>query len=179
MPVTVWGCWSLMKTRLLNSGAEYGGEFERLILRDRNHPSVFMWSIGNEEWKIQESDMGKRIAQTQILRQQELDPTRTCTYAANIGNVYRGVNEVIPVRGFNYNLYGLDAYRAAHPDQPIIGTEQASTVSTRGIYEKDTVNAYVPDYDSVAPSWASTAEYWWRIAAGAGLVHGWFCLDGL
>jgi beta-galactosidase len=172
------GMLVLDEARLLNSGAEYGGEFERLILRDRNHPSVFMWSIGNEEWKIQESDMGKRIAQTQILRQQELDPTRTCTYAANIGNVYRGVNEVIPVRGFNYNLFGLDDYRAAHPGQPIIGTEVASTVSTRGIFEKDTVNAYVPDYDSVAPPWASTAEYWWRIAATRNWFMGGFAWTG-
>ena len=172
------GMLVLDETRLLNSGPEYGGEFERLILRDRNHPSVFMWSIGNEEWKIQEWNMGKRIAQTQILRQQELDPTRTCTYAANNGNVWTGVNEVIPVRGFNYNLEGLDAYRAAHPDQPIIGTEVASTVSTRGIYEMDTVNAYVPDYDSVAPSWASTAEYWWRIAAGRDWFMGGFAWTG-
>ncbi len=172
------GMLVLDEERLLNSGVEYSGEFERLILRDRNHPSIFMWSIGNEEWMIQESDMGKRIARTKILRQQELDPTRTSTYAANIGNVYRGVNEVIPVRGFNYNLFGLDDYRAAHPDQPIIGTEVASTVSTRGIYEKDTVNAYVPDYDSVAPSWASTAEYWWRIAATRNWFMGGFAWTG-
>ncbi len=172
------GMLVLDETRLLNSGEEYGAEFERLILRDRNHPSVFMWSIGNEEWMIQQSNTGKRIAQHQILRQQELDPYRTCTYAANIGNYYPGVNEVIPVRGFNYNLFGLDAYRAAHPDQPIIGTEVASTVSTRGIYEKDTVNAYVPDYDSVAPPWASTAEYWWRIAATREWFMGGFAWTG-
>ena len=172
------GMLVLDETRLLNSGVEYGGEFERLILRDRNHPSVFMWSIGNEEWMIQESNTGKRIAQHQVLRQQKLDPTRTCTYAANIGNIFHGVNEVIPVRGFNYNLYGLDAYRAAHPDQPVIGTEVASTVSTRGIYEKDTVNAYVPDYDSVAPPWASTAEYWWRIAASREWFMGGFAWTG-
>jgi beta-galactosidase len=172
------GMLVLDEARLLNSGPEYGGEFERLILRDRNHPSVFMWSIGNEEWMLQESDMGKRIAQTQILHQQELDPTRTCTYAANVGNVYRGVNEIIPVRGFNYNLEGLDGYRAAHPDQPIIGTEVASTVSTRGIFHKDTVNAYVPDYDSVAPPWASTAEHWWRIAATRDWFMGGFAWTG-
>ncbi len=167
-----------MKTRLLNSGPEYGGEFERLILRDRNHPSVVMWSIGNEEWVIQDRNTGKRIAQSQILRQQELDPTRTCTYAANVGNVWTGVNEVIPVRGFNYNLGGLDGYRTAHPDQPVIGTEVASTVSSRGIYRTDTVNAYVPDYDSVAPPWASTAEYWWRIAATREWFMGGFAWTG-
>jgi beta-galactosidase len=127
---------------------------------------------------IQESATGKRIAQNQVLKQEELDPSRTCTYAANIGNVFRGVNEVIPVRGFNYNLYGLDAYRKEHPLQPIIGTEVASTVSTRGIYEKDTVNAYVPDYDSVYPFWASTAEQWWRIAADRTWFMGGFAWTG-
>ena len=172
------GMLVLDETRLLNSGAEYGAEWEKLILRDRNHPSVFMWSIGNEEWMIQESATGKLIAQNQVLKQQELDPSRTCTYAANVGNRFHGVNEVIPVRGFNYNLYGLDAYRREHPLQPIMGTEVASTVSTRGIYEKDTVNAYVPDYDSVYPPWASTAEQWWRIAADREWFMGGFAWTG-
>ncbi|HEY4111866.1 beta-galactosidase GalA [Puia sp.] len=172
------GMLVLDETRLLNSGAEYGADFEQQLLRDRNHPSIFMWSIGNEEWMIQTSNTGKLIAQHQILRQQELDPTRTCTYAANVGNVFHGVNEVIPVRGFNYNLGGLDGYRRDHPHQPIMGTEVASTVSTRGIYIKDTVNAYVPDYDSVAPPWASTAEYWWRIAADREWFMGGFAWTG-
>jgi beta-galactosidase len=172
------GMLVLDETRLLNSGAEYGAEWEKLILRDRNHPSVFMWSIGNEEWKIQQSNWGKRIAQNQVLKQQELDPSRTSTYAANVGNEWHGVNEVIPVRGFNYNLFGLDGYRKEHPDQPIIGTEVASTVSTRGIYYKDTVNAYVPDYDSVAPPWASTAEHWWKIAADREWFMGGFAWTG-
>jgi beta-galactosidase len=172
------GMLVLDETRLLNSGEEYGKDFEQEILRDRNHPSVFMWSIGNEEWVIQTSTTGKLIAQTQLQRQRLLDPTRTSTYAANIGNEYHGVNEVIPVRGFNYNLGGLDAYRKAHPEQPIMGTEVASTVSTRSIFEKDTVNAYVPDYDSMAPPWASTAEYWWRIAAERDWFMGGFAWTG-
>ena len=172
------GMLVLDETRLLNSGKEYGEDFEGQILRDRNHPCVFMWSIGNEEWKIQTSTTGKLIAQHQIQRQQLLDPTRTCTYAANVGNEYHGVNEVIPVRGFNYNLKGLDGYRKEHPYQPIIGTEVASTVSTRSIFERDTVNAYVPDYDSVAPPWASTAEYWWRIAAERPWFMGGFAWTG-
>ena len=172
------GMLVLDETRLLNSGLEYGTDFERQILRDRNHPSVFMWSIGNEEWVIQGGTTGKLVAQHQIQRQQLLDPTRICTYAANEGNVYRGVNEVIPVRGFNYNLNGLDGYRKDHPDQPVMGTEVASTVSTRSIFERDTVNAYVPDYDSVAPPWASTAEYWWRIAASRPWFMGGFAWTG-
>lgn len=172
------GMLVLDETRLLNSGEEYGHDFEHQLLRDRNHPSIFMWSIGNEEWRIQTSVTGKLVAQHQVERQKELDPTRTSTYAANVGNVWRGVNEVIPVRGFNYNLGGLDGYRREHPDQPIMGTEVASTVSTRGIYIKDTVNAYVPDYDSVAPPWASTAEYWWKIAADREWFMGGFAWTG-
>ena len=172
------GMLVLDETRLLNSGTEYGGDFEGQLLRDRNHPSIFMWSIGNEEWKIQTSITGKLIAQHQIQRQRLLDPTRTSTYAANVGNEYHGVNEVIPVRGFNYNLTGLDGYRREHPDQPVMGTEVASTVSTRSIFERDTVNAYVPDYDSVAPPWASTAEYWWRIAAERPWFMGGFVWTG-
>src|SRR5258708_2681163 len=172
------GMLVLDETRLLNSGAEYGVDFEQLILRDRNHPSVFMWSIGNEEWMIQQSITGKLIAQHQVQTQQQLEPYRTSTYADNVGNVFHGVNEVIPVRGFNYNLKGLDPYRKEHPDQPIMGTEVASTVSTRGIYELDTVNAYVPDYRSVAPAWAGTAEEWWTIAATREWFMGGFAWTG-
>ena len=172
------GMLVLDETRLLNSGAEYGEDFGRQILRDRNHPSVFMWSIGNEEWVIQTSTTGKLIAQTQLARLRVLDPTRTVTYAANVGNEFHGVNEVIPVRGFNYNLSGLDGYRKDHPDQPIMGTEVASTVSTRSVFEADTVNAYVPDYDSVYPPWASTAEQWWRIAADREWFMGGFAWTG-
>ncbi|HEV7330490.1 MAG TPA: beta-galactosidase GalA [Flavisolibacter sp.] len=151
--------------RLLNSSPEYMNQFERLIKRDRNHPSVFMWSIGNEEGWIQANTTGKRIAQTLLAKQKELDPTRTSTYAADLANIYHGVNEVIPVRGFNYRQFGVANYHRDHPTQPIIGTEMGSTVTTRGIYEKDTVRAYVPDQDITAPWWASTAETWWKLAA--------------
>jgi beta-galactosidase len=151
--------------RLLNSSPEYMSQFERLIKRDRNRASVFMWSIGNEEGWIHTTSVGKRIAQTMIAKQKELDPTRTSTYAADVPNVYNGVNEVIPVRSFNYRQFAVADYHRDHPTQPIIGTEMGSTVTTRGIYEKDTVRAYVPDQDITAPWWASTAETWWKLAA--------------
>jgi len=151
--------------RLLNSSPEYRNQWERLIRRGRNHPSIFMWSIGNEEGWIQTTSVGKRIAQSLLQRQQELDPTRTSTYAADLPNVFQGVNEVIPVRGFNYREYAVADYHRDHAGQPIIGTEMGSTVTTRGIYEKDTVRGYVPDQDITAPWWASTAETWWKLCA--------------
>ena len=151
--------------RLLNSSEEYISQFKRIIVRDRNHPAVFMWSIGNEEGWIHSNSFGKRIAQTFIALQQQLDPTRTCTYAADLGNVYHGVNEVIPVRSFNYRQYAVADYHRDHPDQPVLGTEMGSTVTTRGEYERDTIRGYLPDHDSTAPWWASKAETWWKLAA--------------
>ncbi|MFI5187175.1 MAG: beta-galactosidase GalA, partial [Chitinophagales bacterium] len=159
------GMLVLDENRLLNSSSEYINQFERLILRDRNHPSVFLWSIANEEGWIQTNSFGKRIAQTLIAKQKELDPSRTCTYAADVANVYKGVNEVIPVRGFNYRQFGAADYHRDHPNQPLLGTEMGSTVTTRGIYEKDSIRAYVPDEDITFPWWSSTAETWWNLAA--------------
>lgn len=151
--------------RLLNSSPEYIDQFERIIRRDRNHPSVFLWSIGNEEGWIQTTEIGKRIALTLMTKQKELDPTRTSTYAADNGNIFTGVNEVIPVRSFNYREYAVADYHRDHPNQPLLGTEMGSTVTTRGIYEKDPIRAYLPDQDITYPSWASTAETWWKLAA--------------
>lgn len=165
--------------RLLNSSPEYMHQFERLIKRDRNRASVFMWSIGNEEGWIHTNSTGKRIAQTFIAKQKELDPTRTCTYAADVGNVFNGVNEVIPVRSFNYRQFAVADYHRDHPSQPIIGTEMGSTVTTRGIYEKDTIKGYVPDQDITAPWWASTAEAWWKLAAPNDFWLGGFIWTGL
>jgi len=159
------GMLVLDENRLLNSSPEYMDQFERMILRDRNHPSVFLWSIGNEEGRIQTNSNGKRIAQTLLAKQQELDPSRTGTYAADLANVYMGINEVIPVRGFNYRQYGVADYHRDHPQQPLLGTEMGSTVTTRGIYERDSIRGYLPDQDITAPPWASKAEDWWVLAA--------------
>jgi beta-galactosidase len=159
------GMLVLDEQRLLNSSPEYMDQFERLIKRDRNHASVFLWSIGNEEGYAQTNGYGKRIAQTLLAKQKQLDPTRSSTYAADLANVFTGVNEVIPVRGFNYRQFAVSDYHKDHPGQPIIGTEMGSTVTTRGIYVKDTVNAYLPDQDITAPWWASRAEQWWPLAA--------------
>jgi len=93
--------------RLLNSSAEYMDQFQRLVKRDRSRTSVFMWSIGNEEGFIHTNSYGKRIAATYISKLKQLDPTRICTYAADLANVYKGVNEVVPVRSFNYRQFAV------------------------------------------------------------------------
>jgi beta-galactosidase len=158
------GMLVLDENRLLNSSPEYLGQFERLLRRDRSRTCVFLWSIGNEEGWVQTQDVGRRIAQSLLALQKAIDPSRKSTYAADVANVFHGINEVIPVRGFNYRHKGVADYHKDHPGQPIIGTEMGSTVTTRGIYTKDTINAYVPDQDITAPWWASTAEAWWSLA---------------
>jgi beta-galactosidase len=155
----------LDENRLVNSSPEYMDQFARLIRRDRNHPSVFLWSIGNEEGAIQTRSSGKRIAGTLLALQRRMDPQRLSTYGADLGNIYQGINEMVPVRGFNYRIGHIDAYHRDHPGQAILGTEMGSTVTTRGIYYRDSINAYLPDEDLNAPWWANTAEQWWPMAA--------------
>lgn len=159
------GMLVLNEQRLLNSSPEYLKQFERLIKRDRNHPSIFLWSIGNEEGLVQTTSVGKRIAQTLLAKQMELDPYRISTYAADLANVYEGINSVIPVRSFNYRQFAVADYHRDHPHQPLLGTEMGSTVTTRGIYQRDSIAGYVPDQDIEAPWWASRAEEWWKLAA--------------
>ncbi|MBK8346092.1 MAG: hypothetical protein IPL08_00110 [Saprospiraceae bacterium] len=108
-----------------------------------------------------------------------MDPTRTCTYAADLANIFAGVNSVIPVRGFNYRQFAVADYHVDHPGQPIIGTEMGSTVTTRGVWQKDSIRCYVPDQDITAPWWASTAETWWKLAAENDYWLGGFVWTGL
>lgn len=166
------------ENRLMGSVPELMGQFERLILRDRNHPSVMIWSLGNEEFTIQDTSVGRRIAQALAQRQKELDPTRLCSYAGNNGKSFSGINEVVDVRGFNYHLDEIETYRKEHPDQVLWGTETASTVCTRGVYANDTQRGYVADYDLNFPPWASTAEKWWSLFGSRPWLLGGFAWTG-
>ena len=147
------------ETRMMTSSPEGLAQLETLIKRDRNHPSVILWSIGNEEPQ-QGTERGANIARTMKRLCNELDPTRLITAAMDNG-YGDGITDVIDVIGFNYRDQLIDDFHAKHPDKPIIGTETASTVSTRGEYVKDDAAHIVPAYDTTAPWWASTAENWW------------------
>ena len=173
------GMLVLDENRLMGSSPEMMGQFERLVMRDRNHPSVVLWSLGNEEWMIQDSDVGKRIAQSLIERLRQLDPSRLYTYAANNGNTFNGINSVLPIRGFNYmTVSDIDKYRKDHPDQILLGSEEASTLCTRGIYANDTARGYVSEFDINAPGWGATAEKWWKFYEAREWLAGAFVWTG-
>jgi len=171
------GMLVLDETRLFASVEEGLDQLERLIRRDRNHPSVIAWSLENEEGFVQGNDRGGRIAATMLRLVRRLDPTRPVTAAMNGGWGSR-VTELMDVQGFNYENAGdpaknMDAIHRSFPGKPMWGTEVASTVSTRGIYANDAVRGYLSAYDRNKPDWGATAEAWWtRFAARPWLAGG-------
>ena len=167
------------ESRLLGSDEENLRRWDTQIRRDRNHPSVGLWSVANEEFFVQSTPQAANVARTMQAYVKQLDPTRPVTYAAPQGDTFDGINGVIEVRGWNYHPGGeMDSYHAKHPEQPNVGTEQASTVSTRGIYENDKPRGYVSAYDNNAPSWATTAERWWSYFADRPWLSGGFVWTG-
>jgi beta-galactosidase len=150
------------ENRLIGSDTQHMRWLEEMIRRDRNHASVAIWSLGNEEFSTGETSAGARVAATMQERIKQLDPTRPITYNAPVGNEWDGINSVIEVRGWSYHIGkdSMDAYHEAHPKQPNVGSEQGSTVGTRGIYSVDTERGYVTAYDDNAQSWSNTAEQW-------------------
>jgi beta-galactosidase len=167
------------ENRLLGSDAQNIARWHDQVLRDRNHASVCIWSIANEEFAVQDTPQAANVARTMQDAVHRLDPTRPVTYASPEDDVFLGVNSVIDVRGWNYHVGGsMEKYHAAQPMQPEVGTEQASTVSTRGIYANDAARGYVSSYDDNAPSWANTAERWWGYFATRPWLSGGFVWTG-
>jgi beta-galactosidase len=146
------------ETRLFSSSDLALEHLRALVRRDRNHPSVVLWSIGNEEPE-QATARGNRIARSMIRAVKTLDLTRPLTYASNSG-AFSGVNEVVDVRGFNYHTGDIDSYHKEHPRQPLIGSEIASTLCTRGEYAVDESRGYMSAYDKAKPQWGELAEEW-------------------
>ncbi len=147
-----------------------------MIRRDRNHPSVILWSLGNEE-PHQATPRGARINAELQEHVRRLDPTRPTTFAMDQG-WDNGVGRVVDVLGFNYRTNQIEAYHQRHPEQPVIGTETGSTVATRGEYANDPARHIVRAYDTEHPWWATTAEEWWTIVADRPYIAGGFVWTG-
>jgi len=154
------GMLVLDENRRLGTNAEPLSELSRQIRRDRNHPSVFMWSLCNEE-PLQGTTTGASIIQVMQNVVHSMDSTRLCTAALNSWG--SGFSSVLDVNGFNYQLGQQDTFHSGNPGWPIIGTETSSLVSDRGIYTNDMMNGYVWGYDieNSAVNWGETAEAWW------------------
>jgi beta-galactosidase len=171
---------------MMDSTPEGLSQLERLIRRDRNHPSVIMWSLGNEE-REQGSERGARIVTTMKAMAKSLDPTRPVTVAMN-GAWGRGVTNVVDVMGFNYAGGGgqggidtgknIDAFHAKFPKLPSVGSEMGSEFFTRGIYANDKEKGYVSAYDLNHPGYTTTTEGWWKVFAERSFLAGAFNWTG-
>jgi beta-galactosidase len=170
------GMLMICEQRINSSSDEALSELERMIRRDRNHPSVTLWSLGNEE-PHQATERGARINAELKERVKQLDPTRPTTFAMDKG-WDTGVGRVVDVLGFNYRTNQIEAYHQRHPEQPVYGSETGSTVATRGEYANDPARHIVRAYDTEHPWWATTAEEWWTIAAERPYIAGGFVWTG-
>jgi beta-galactosidase len=133
--------------------------------------------MGNEEWTMMPQPQGVRVIDAMIARSHELDPTRLCTAAVN-QSFETHFPEQLDVMGFNYNLKVPDDWHKAHPKTPSVGSETASTVSTRGIYETDKLRNWVSAYDLNHTSWSELAEEWWKFYAAREWLAGGFAWTG-
>lgn len=139
-----------------------------MIRRDRNNPSVIMWSIGNEIREQNISEEGKKIAVwlAGIVRRE--DPTRPVTAGFNqhTASIKNGLADAIDLVGFNYKPNDYSRKKKEFPHYTIYGSETASTVSSRGEYKFPVKeirgvwhNDYqVSSYDMEYPGWASTPD---------------------
>jgi beta-galactosidase len=184
MPTPEWveacdrmGMMMLCETRLMSSNPEGMAQLELMVKRYRNSPSIILWSMGNEEWTMMPQQQGPRVLADMMARTHELDPTRLCTAAVN-EDFKTHFPELLDVMGFNYNLKEHDGYHTAHPKQPSVGSETASTVCTRGIYITDKLRNWVSAYDAVHPPWAELAEEWWKFYAAREWLSGGFAWTG-
>lgn len=101
-----------------------------MILRDINHPSIIIWSIGNEEWALESSPKGETIARKMCEFAHSVDPTRLCTYGNSGG---RELVKGADVFGYNYIVQNpVEEYRERFPGKTCIGTEETSGAGTRG-----------------------------------------------
>ena len=111
---------------------------ERMIRRDRNHPSIILWSVGNEEWGIEWNEFGSRISASMREYCHRLDPTRLMTFASSSGPT--PLTEA-DVAGYNYILQNpVDQHRRDYPERCAIGTEETTGCGTRGVYYDDIEN---------------------------------------
>ncbi len=164
------------ETRMMSSNPEGLSQFENLVRRDRNHPSVFMWSMGNEEG-VANTERGVLILTAMKEVATRHDGTRPVSIAPT-GAIGTGGLAVCDVIGYNYADPGADAYHKAHPDRPVIGTETVSAVSTRGIYVTDYSKGYVSSYDPYTTTGRASAEGWWRFCNARPWLAGGFVWTG-
>lgn len=128
-----YGLVVMAETRWFSDEPEALRQLETLIKRERNRPSVILWSAGNEEPTHAES-RGVRIARRLFARIRQLDPTRPVTTVVCHDSVNAPVHKYCDVISVNYHLHLYDELHARYPDKPFVAGELCATATTRGWY---------------------------------------------
>jgi beta-galactosidase len=166
------------ETRMMSSNPEGLSQFENLVRRDRNHPSVFMWSMGNEEGTAS-TDRGLLILTAMKAVSTKHDGSRPVSIAPNGGrDMGKFGFAACDVQGYNYADPQADAFHKANPKVPVMGTEQVSAVATRGIYTMDPEHGYVGSYDPYTTTGRASCEGWWSFCNARPWLAGGFIWTG-
>ena len=163
-------------------------DLRALIRRDRNHPSVIMWSIGNEVADQHDPEGWKLAAHLAAIVREE-DRTRPVSTALDgIQSGYNGLQLVVDAMGYNYKPGEYARFHATFPTIPLYSSESASTLSSRGEYffpvsdnkldPAGRVNFQVSSYDLLAEQWATTPDAEWKGQDGTPSVAGEFVWTG-
>jgi len=170
------GMLVLDENRLMGIDQEHFDLLERFMVRDRNHPSVILWSLGNEEWAIEGNEKGERITKTMQEFAQKIDSSRSFTVAIS-GGWDNGSGKSAQVMGYNYIVQGnIDEHHKKFPWQSGIGTEESNTIGTRGIYIDNTEKGHMAATNRM-PENVGT-ESGWQFYAVRPLLSGLFFWTG-
>lgn len=151
---------------------------KELVRNARNHPSVIMYSVFNEE-PLQGTSKGRRIAGRIRATMRSMDDTRPILGAFNGGYMEpEGASTILDITGINYNPGRYDDYHAKYPDKPMLGSETASAFMVRGEYETDYDKHIINSYDEHAAGWGSTVKDAWRVIDERPFVAGTFVWTG-
>ena len=148
------------ENRLMGINDEHQRLLERMIRRDRNHPAVILWSIGNEEWGIEGNVKGIRIASSMREMVHLIDPTRPVTAGISGG---RELVKVLDVAGYNYIIQnGVEEQRRQFPDRKVVGTEETTGCGTRGVYFDDRKNGHMAALNRTDTTYVNMIERGWK-----------------
>lgn len=151
---------------------------ECMVKRDRNHPSVIMYSLFNEE-PLQGNETGKRIYNRMRSRVLRLDNSRLLTGAISSGYLDpEGCSDAMDVTGMNYRIFDWSDFRRVFPHQPLIGAENNSAVTTRGCYVTDMTKNVLSGFDEENVPWGQSIRETWDALMSHPYVGGIFIWTG-